>query len=255
MPLKEIPCVEMKNISKRFENVQALKNVDFIVGQNEIVGLVGDNGAGKSTLIKILTGIYKPDEGEIIYEGKKREFSSPANSRNLGIEPVHQLGTTIEEMSIWENFFLGREICKKVGIFRVLDKKKMKEIAEQTLAKIGINMKSTEKRMGNLSGGERQSVAIGRAMYFGGRLLVFDEPTAALSLRETEKVLRYINGAKEQGRSVILISHLTRHVYPVADRFVILERGEKVGDHKKENISRKKLEEIIVRGRLETSKI
>lgn len=251
---KESPLMEMKNVSKSFGKIQALKNVDFHIGDNEVVGLVGDNGAGKSTLIKILTGVYEPDTGEIYYGGKKQEFSSPAESRALGIEPVHQEGTTIDEMTVWENFFLGREIQKKIGPFSILDKNKMKEICKETLADIGIDI-SSDATLGNLSGGEAQSVAIGRSMYFGGELLVMDEPTASLSLKETEKVLKYIKGAKEEGYSIILISHLTRHVYPAADRFVILEKGEKIGDFEKREINRKELEKTIVKGRLEVEEI
>ncbi|KXA90654.1 hypothetical protein AKJ62_00365 [candidate division MSBL1 archaeon SCGC-AAA259D14] len=250
----ETPIAEMKNISKSFGEVQALKNVDFNVGQNEVVGLVGDNGAGKTTLIKILTGVYKPDEGEIYYKGNRVKFSSPAESRDLGIEPVHQKGTTIAEMQVWENFFLGRELRKNIGPFKFLDKEKMKQVCRETLKEIGIDI-SPEAELGNLSGGEAQSVAIGRSMYFGGELLVMDEPTASLSLKETEKVLKYIRGAKEQGYSIILISHLTRHVYPAADRFVILEKGEKIGDFEKSEITRKELEKTIVSGRLEVEEI
>lgn len=248
------PLAELKNISKSFGRVQALKNVDFKVGEEEVVGLVGDNGAGKTTLIKILTGVYEPDEGEIYYKGEKVEFSSPAESRELGIEPVHQAGTTIDEMTVSENFFLGREISKRIGPIPILDEDEMKETANKTLGKLGIDI-PPDAVMKNLSGGEAQSVAIGRAMYFGGELLVLDEPTASLSLKETKRVLKYIKGAKEEGYSIILISHLTRHVYPAADRFVILEKGEKIGDFKKSEISRKELEKIIVKGRLEVEEI
>lgn len=251
---EETPLVEMKNISKSFGEIQALKNVNFRVGENEVVGLVGDNGAGKTTLIKILTGVYEADTGEIYYKGEKQEFSSPAESRALGIEPVHQEGTTISEMTVWENFFLGRETRKKVGPFSILDKDKMKKICKETLEDIGIDI-SSDATLGNLSGGEAQSVAIGRSMYFGGELLVMDEPTASLSLKETEKVLKYIRGAKESGYSIILISHLTRHVYPASDRFVILEKGEKLGDFEKSEIDREELEQAIVRGRLEVEEV
>lgn len=245
-----IPLVEMKNIHKSFGTVQALKGVDFTVYENEVVGLVGDNGAGKSTLVKILTGVYQPDEGEIYYRGRRVKFSSPADAHALGIEPVHQSGATIDEMNIWENFFLGREITKRLLFVQLLDKKKMRRITKEMLKKLGIELDSVDRPIGTLSGGQRQAVVIGRAVYFGGELLVLDEPTAALSLKETERVLEYIENVKRLGRSVILISHLTLHVYPVADRFVILDRGEKIGDFPKEQITRKELEELIVRGRM-----
>lgn len=246
--------VMLRGIYKSFGTVEALRGVDFIVYENEVVGLVGDNGAGKSTLIKILTGVYQPDKGEIYYRGRKIRFSSPAEARKLGIEAVHQTGATIDELSVWENFFLGRELTKKFGPVRLLDKRKMRQITRETLAIVGINLDSVDRPIGTLSGGQRQAVVIGRAMYFGGELLVLDEPTAALSIRETDQVLSYIEAVKRQGCSVVLVSHFIRHVYPVADRFVILERGEKIGDFPKEKITRKELEEIIVQGRLALEK-
>ena len=252
MMREKTPHVEMKDIYKSFGNVQALRGVDFTVYENEVVGLVGDNGAGKSTLVKILTGVYQPDRGEIYYRGQKVKLSSPADAHALGIEPVHQSGATIDEMVVWENFFLGRELVRKFFFTELLDKKEMRRITQETLRQLGTELDSVDRPIGTLSGGQRQAVAIGRAIHFGGELLVLDEPTAALSLKETEKVLKYIEGVKKLGRSVILISHLTLHVYPIADRFVILDRGEKIGDFPKEQISRKELEEIIVRGRMAT---
>jgi simple sugar transport system ATP-binding protein len=244
------PLVEMKNISKSFGEVHALRNVNFRVGQNEVVGLVGDNGAGKTTLIKILTGVYRPDKGEIYFKCEKRRFSSPGDCRSLGIEPVHQRGALIDEINVCENFFLGREITKSFGPIRILDRKKMDELCISDLKNIGINIRTPAQRVSTLSGGERQAISIGRAIRFGGKLLVLDEPTAALSLKETKKVLTYIAGAKKQGDSIILISHLIRHVYPVADRFVVLDRGRKIGDFKKNEVSREELEKLIVSGRL-----
>jgi simple sugar transport system ATP-binding protein len=245
--------VEMRGISKSFGEIQALKNVDFTVSQKEIIGLVGDNGAGKSTLIKTLTGIHRPDSGEIYYKGQKTKMTTPAIARSLGIEPVHQQGAAIAEMNIWENFFLGREIRRNIGPVRILDKKKMIDITKETTAKLGIHIPSFDRLLGTLSGGEQQAVIIGRAIHFGGELLVLDEPTSALSIRETQKVLRYIEGAKEQlGRSVIFITHIIRHIYPIADRFVVLWQGEKIADIDKGKMQRKELEELIIRGKLRT---
>ena len=254
MVKEKTPQVEMRDIYKSFGNVQALRGVDFTVYENEVVGLVGDNGAGKSTLVKILTGVYLPDRGDIYYRGQRVKFSSPVDAHALGIEPVHQSGATIDEMMVWENFFLGRELVRKLFFIKLLDKKQMRRITQETMSKLGIELDSMDRPIGTLSGGQRQAVAIGRAIHFGGELLVLDEPTAALSLKETEKVLKYIEGVKKLGHSVILISHLTLHVYPIADRFVILDRGEKIGDFPKEQISRKELEEIIVRGRMAAEK-
>ncbi|MDQ7859830.1 MAG: ATP-binding cassette domain-containing protein [Armatimonadota bacterium] len=247
--------VEMRGIHKRFGETVALRDVDFTVGRNEVVGLVGDNGAGKSTLIKILTGVYQADAGEIRYKGRPVRIASPAHARSLGIEPVHQFGSTVDELSIWENFFLGREACRHLGPIRILDKKTMREITRQTLERLGIHLDDIERPIGTLSGGERQAVVMGRAVHFGGELLVLDEPTAALSLRETERVLEYISNVRRMGRSVILITHITRHVYPVADRFVVLERSMKIADVAKDRITRKELEDLIVRGRLEAERI
>lgn len=242
--------VEMRGIKKGFGEVKALKGVDFDVGENEIVGLVGDNGAGKTTLIKILTGIYKPDAGKIFYRGEERSFSSPRESRNWGIETIHQEMALIDDMTIKENFFLGKTPTKKIVGVNFLDEDKMENICREALKEVGIEFGSLDKKVAPLSGGERKAIAIARAMYFGKNLAVMDEPTAALSLEETQRVLDYIQSIKEGNMSGILISHLTRHVYPAADRFVILDNGKKTGDFQKENISRKELEKLIVSGRM-----
>ncbi|MFO8034643.1 MAG: ATP-binding cassette domain-containing protein, partial [Candidatus Bipolaricaulota bacterium] len=222
--MNEAPThVEMHGIRKAFGTVEALRGVDFTVQEGEVVGLVGDNGAGKSTLIKALAGIYKPDAGEIFYRGNKVTFSAPADAQELGIAAVHQAGSSIDEMAVWENFFLGREITRGLGPLSILDKRRMKQTTWDTLGRVGIELDSVDRPIGTLSGGQRQAVVIGRAIHFGGALLVLDEPTAALSIKETDEVLKYIRQVKELGRSVILISHFIRHVYPAADRFVILE--------------------------------
>lgn len=252
---KDHPLVEMKGISKSFGEIQALKSVDFAVNQKEIIGLVGDNGAGKSTLIKVLTGIHRPDSGEIYYKGQRREILNPAVARSLGIESVHQRGASIAEMNIWENFFLGRELSRNIGPIRILDKKRMNEITQLTTAKLGVQIPSFDRPIGTLSGGEQQAVIIGRAIHFGGELLVLDEPTSALSIRETQKVLTFVKGAKEQlGRSIIFITHIIRHIYPIADRFVVLWQGQKIADIDKGQMQRRELEELIIRGKLKTLK-
>ena len=234
--------VEMKNISKSFGKVQALKNVNFHVGYNEIVGLLGDNGAGKSTLIKTLVGYHQPDDGEIYFEGKKVEFKSPKDSREIGIETVYQDLALVNLMPIWRNFFLGRELKKKNGL---LDVRKMKNIAIKFLKEVGITIRSPDDTVAFLSGGERQAVAIARSIYFGAKLLILDEPTAALSVGETKMVLEHIKNAKKRGLSVIFITHNIYHVYDVADRLVILEKGEKIGDYKKEDVTPEKVMDII----------
>lgn len=247
---KKRPLVEMKKISKSFDGFWALKSVDFKVNYDEIVALVGDNGAGKSTLIKILTGIYAPDKGEIYFEGKKRKFS-PKEVRDRGIETVHQRLGLVGPMNVMENFFLGKEITKRLGPLNILDKKKMNEICKNTLKDLGIRIRSPEKQqVSTLSGGEQQAVSMGRCIHFGAKLAVLDEPTASLSIKETGKVMGSIRGMKRRGLSVIFISHNLSHVWPVADRFVILDHGVKVGDFKKEKTSKEELRKLIM-GKIE----
>jgi simple sugar transport system ATP-binding protein len=242
--------IEMKEINKHFGTVTALKNVNFHVQDQEIVGLVGDNGAGKSTLIKILTGVFPPDSGEIFFEGEKIKLSSPKKARDLGIETVHQNLALIDLMSIARNFFLGREPVRKLGgVINVLDKNKIEDVTEEVLKNIGITVRSVDEEVSILSGGERQSVAIGRAIHFGAKLLVLDEPTAALSVKESQKVLDYVLEARERGLSVIFITHNIYHVYSVADRFTILEHGEKLGDFKKDEVCTDDLIEVIRSGK------
>jgi len=242
------PLVRMVKISKSFGTVQALKDVDFEVGYQEVMGLVGDNGAGKSTLIKILTGVFPPDSGEIYFEGKRVNIRSPREARDLGIETVYQDLALIPLMSISRNFFLGREPTVRVGPLRFLDKRRMDRTVREVLSEIGIKVRSPDEPVAVLSGGERQSVAIGRAVHFGAKLLILDEPTSALSVRETHKVLDYILEAKERGLSIIFITHNIYHVYSVADRFTILEHGRKVAEFRKEEVSAEEIIEIIRSG-------
>lgn len=241
--MAEIALIEARGISKTFGKVKALQRVDFHVRHQEIVGLVGDNGAGKSTLIKILTGVYPPDEGEIFFEGRRVHFSSPRDARALGIETVYQDLALIEQMSIARNFFLGSEPVKRISFLPLLDSRTMSATTESALRSLGItSLRSAEEEVRVLSGGERQAIAIGRTLHFGAKLLILDEPTSALSIVETQKVLGYIQEAKRRGLSVILISHNLYHVYPVADRIVVLEHGRKIGDLRKEETT---LDEII----------
>jgi len=237
--------VEMRGIKKSFGRVQALKGVDFHVKRQEIVGLLGDNGAGKSTLIKILVGYHQPDEGEIYFEGKRVFFRSPWDSRKVGIETVYQDLALVNLMPIWRNFFLGREIIRKIGPIKVLDVRKMKKIAREVLKEVGIFIRSPDETVAFLSGGERQAVAIARAIHFGAKLLILDEPTAALSVGETRKVLEHILEAKKRGISVIFITHNIYHVYEVADRLVLLEKGEKIGDYDKKDVTPEQVMDII----------
>jgi simple sugar transport system ATP-binding protein len=239
------PLVEMKNIKKSFGRVMALKGVDFSVGHAEVVGLLGDNGAGKSTLIKVLVGYHQPDDGEIYFEGKRVKFGSPREAREHGIETVYQDLALVNLMPLWRNFFLGREIVRRFGPVRYLDRKTMRRIAREALAEIGISVRNVDDTVAFLSGGERQAVAIARAIHFGAKLLILDEPTAALSVGETRRVLEHILEAKKRGISVVFISHNIYHVYEVADRLVILEHGEKIGDYKREEVTPQHVMDLI----------
>ena len=239
------PLVKMVNISKKFGQVQALKEVSFEVYRDEVVGLLGDNGAGKSTLIKVLTGLYPPDEGEIYFEGKRAVFSSPRESRDAGIETVYQGLGLVDLMTISRNFFLGRELTKSVGPFKLLDLERMNRECEKVLQLTGIRRRSPDTMTAVLSGGERQSINIGRAMYFEAKLVILDEPTNALSVRETEIVLDFVEKLRKNGIPVVFITHNIYHVYQVADRFTILDRGEKIGDFAKQQVNAEDIIEVI----------
>ncbi len=241
----EPPIVHMENITKRFGSIVALDNVTFTVERNQVMALLGDNGAGKSTLIKILTGVHKPTSGRIYFEGKLVNIESPRQARDLGIETVYQDLALVDLMSITRNFFLGRELTRQVGPFEWLDMRRMDEATAAVLRDIGITVRSPRERVGKLSGGERQSVAIGRAMYFGAKLLILDEPTSALSVAETRRVLEHILEVKEKGLSVIFITHNVHHVYEVADAYTILRHGKKVGTYRKGELSVNDIADLI----------
>jgi len=241
---------KMVNIEKYFGAVQALKRVNFEVRSGEILGLLGDNGAGKSTLIKILAGVFPPDGGEISFEGSQVNFSSPRDARAMGIETVHQALSLVDIMSISRNFFLGREPTRKVGPIHLLDRKKMNEECEKAVTGLGVRVRSPNEFVSILSGGERQAISIGRAMLFKVKLLILDEPLAALSVRETREVLRQVEKARESGVSVIFITHNVYHVYPVAERFVMLDRGIKIGEVYKKDASPEDIIEIIATGKM-----
>jgi len=237
----------MRNIHKWFSGVCALRGVDFAVGYAEIVGLVGDNGAGKSTLIKILSGFYPPDEGKIFFEGQERHFSSPHEARDLGIETIYQEAAMVPKMSIMRNIFMGRELSRmRLGSLGYLDIPRMEEEAMKALQGVGLHLRSPHALVEELSGGQRQGVAIARAMYFKSKLVILDEPTNNLSVKESEKVLEFILELKRQGISSIFISHNLYHVYPVADRIVVLSHGEKIGDFRREETSVEKITKLMV---------
>jgi len=241
---------KMVNIEKYFGAVQALKKVNIEVRSGEILGLLGDNGAGKSTLIKVLAGVFPPDRGEIFFEGDLVNFSSPKDARVMGIETVHQALSLVDIMSISRNFFLGREPTKRIGPIHLLDRKKMNEECEKAVTGLGVRVRTPNEFVSILSGGERQAISIGRAMHFKVKLLILDEPLAALSVRETREVLRQVEKARESGVSVIFITHNVYHVYPVAERFVMMDRGIKIGEVYKKDASPEDIIEIIATGKM-----
>jgi len=240
--------LEVHSISKYFGSVIALKDVSMFCRAGEVTCLLGDNGAGKSTLIKTLSGVYKPDQGEYRFDGKARTFDSPRDALDLGIATVYQDLAMIPLMSIWRNFFLGSEPTSGFWPFRRYNVKFAKETTREELGKMGIDIRDPEQPVGTLSGGERQSVAIARAVYFGARVLILDEPTAALGVKQAGVVLRYIVQAKQRGVGVIFITHNPHHAYPVGDHFVILRRGQVFGDFPKSELGLDRLVQMMAGG-------
>ena len=242
------PLLEVRGVSKYFGNVVALKDISVGVGPGEVTCVLGDNGAGKSTFIKILSGVYQHDEGELLVEGEPTRFASPREARERGIATVFQDLATVPLMSIWRNFFLGSEPTKGRGPLRRIDVQRAQRIMVEELKKMGIDVRDPDQPVGTLSGGERQAVAIARAVYFGAKVLILDEPTSALGVKQSGVVLRYIAQARDRGIGVIFITHNPHHAYPVADRFVVLNRGRLMGSWKRGEIGRDELIKMMSGG-------
>ncbi len=241
-------ALRMVGIEKYFGSVCALKNVDFEVGRNEIVGLIGDNGAGKSTLVKILTGVFPPTRGELWIADRKIDTGSYTvkTAHSLGVETVYQDRSLGEKQALWRNFFIGRELTYPFGFLRVAEQKRIaQEIMVNTIGFRGRGI-GVDSKASKLSGGERQGVAIGRAMHFEADLIILDEPTVALSLKEVRKVIEFVHGIKRGGKACIYISHNIADVYEVADRFVVIDRGEIVAGIDKGKTSLKQLDEFLL---------
>ncbi len=240
--------LRMKNISKNFGEIQALKNVDLVLNRGEILGLVGDNAAGKSTLMKILSGVYSPDEGEVFFEGKRVEFHSPSDSRKLGIEMIYQDLAVADNMDIVENIFLGVELQKPAlgGLLKVINRKKMEQEAGETLEKIRINIGSVDAKVETLSGGQRQSVAIARSIRSNAQVIIMDEPTAALGISEVEMLLGLIKELKRKDTSVIFVSHRLFDIFEVGDRIMALRHGECVGDKKIKETNMEEVRKLMI---------
>jgi simple sugar transport system ATP-binding protein len=226
------PIVELRNIVKRFGSVEALSGVSLTVRKGEVLGLLGDNGAGKSTLVKTLAGVHDPDQGEILVKGRKVSPWTPLAARNAGIETVFQDRALAPQHSIVTNIFMGREITNALGLIRV---QTQIDEANRLMREIGFTSKvfNPESTVGHLSGGERQGVAIARALYNNADVIVLDEPTTALSLTETQKVFRFVRAVKDSGRTVVFIGHNIYHVWDIADRFFVIDRGREAFEGEK----------------------
>lgn len=238
----------MKDIHKWFGEVHALRGMDFHVDSGEIVGLVGDNGAGKSTLMGILNGSISKSRGAIYWKGKESVISSVKDARGLNIEMVYQDQALVDAKTVAENIFLGREPVKSFGPIKIIDRGEMRKRARETTESLGLEIASPDQEVRFCSGGERQGVAIARALHFKAELVILDEPTTALSVKGVEKVLDFIKQLRDEGIACIVITHNLEHVYPVSDRIVMLARGKKIMDVKKEKISIGGLKEAQIKG-------
>jgi simple sugar transport system ATP-binding protein len=236
-------------LSKYYGNVVALRDVSMHVDAGEVTCVLGDNGAGKSSLIKILSGVHQQDEGRLLVADAEVTFTSPRHARSHGIATVYQDLAMVPLMSIWRNFFLGAEPMKELGPLRWFDAKRARATVRAELHAMGIDIRDPDQPVGTLSGGERQSLAIARAVYFGARVLILDEPTSALGVKQAGVVLKYILQARDRGVAVIFITHNPHHAYPVGDRFVILNRGQSLGAYRKSEIDRLELVSLMAGGR------
>ena len=242
------PALELVNVSKTFGSVLALQDVSLAVYPGTVTCVLGDNGAGKSTLIKILSGVHKPTEGEFRVGGAAVTFNSPREALARGIASVFQDLATVPLMSIWRNFFLGNEPTSGFGPFRVLRKRWAKQVVREQLADMGISIRDPEQPVGTLSGGERQAVAIARAVYFGANVLILDEPTSALGVKQSGVVLRYVKQARDRGVAVVFITHNPHHAHLVGDRFYLLNRGRMMAEFDKDNVTREELVRAMAGG-------
>src|ERR1700756_3364730 len=243
------PCLlEARNVSKYFGSVNALQDISLRVNAGEVTCVLGDNGAGKSTLIKILSGVYAPDTGELLMKGEPVTFTTPRDARAQGIATVFQDLATVPLMSVWRNFFLGKEPVRGRGPLQRMRVKEAQAIMRQEMAKMGIDVRDPNQTVGTLSGGERQAMAIARAVYFGAKVLILDEPTSALGVKQSGIVLKYIVQARGMGRAVIFITHNPHHAYPVGDRFVLLKRGRMMGSYAKSETSLEQLTTMMAGG-------
>ena len=244
----EVPMLEVRNLCKYYGNVIALEGITTTVRAGQVTCVLGDNGAGKSSFIKVLAGVHRPSSGDVLIDGEAVSFNSPRDALDRGIATVYQDLAVVPLMSVWRNFWLGDEPKKGVGPLRWIDVPKAKRIARDELRKMGIDIRDTEQPVGTLSGGERQSVAIARAAYRGARVLILDEPTSALGVKQSGVVLKYVVEAARRNLGVIFITHNPHHAYPVGDRFLILNRGHSLGNFAKEELDQDALTGLMAGG-------
>jgi len=242
------PIVEMKDIQKHFGPVIALNGVSFDVRPGECHCLLGDNGAGKSTFIKTMSGVHKPTRGEILFEGRRMDFASPRDAMEAGIATVYQDLAMIPLMSVTRNFWMGREPIKRIGPMKFMDFKTANQVTMEEMRKMGINLRSPDQAVGTLSGGERQTVAIARAVHFGAKVLILDEPTSALGVRQTANVLATIDKVRKTGIGIVFITHNVRHALAVGDRFTVLNRGKTLGTAQRGQITPEELQDLMAGG-------
>jgi simple sugar transport system ATP-binding protein len=241
--------LELRKVDKSFGPIDVLHEISLKVKEGEVLCLLGDNGAGKSTLIKTMAGVHAPTRGEILMDGTPVSFTSPRDAQERGIATVHQFGGTYPLMSVGKNFFMGMEPTKGVGPFKVYDREKANRIAVEEVQKMGITrITDGDRLVGGLSGGERQSLAIARAVYFGARVLILDEPTAALGVKQAAHVLRIVNEAKRRGLAVIFITHQVMHAMAVGDHFAVLIRGAIAADFRKGERTREEIADLMAGG-------
>lgn len=242
------PIIQMKNIEKHFGAVIALAGVSIDVYPGECHCLLGDNGAGKSTFIKTMSGVHKPTKGEIIFDGQPMDFTDPRDAMEAGIATVHQHLAMIPMMSVSRNFFMGNEPVKRIAGIKFFDRAKADAVTMDAMREMGINLRGPDQAVGTLSGGERQTVAISRAVHFGAKVLILDEPTSALGVRQTSNVLATIDKVRKQGVAVVFITHNVRHALAVGDRFTVLNRGQTLGTAKRGEITPVELQDMMAGG-------
>ncbi|MGY4856475.1 ATP-binding cassette domain-containing protein [Cryobacterium sp. AP23] len=242
------PILEVRGIGKVYGSVIALSDISTAVGAGEVLCVLGDNGAGKSTLLKVLAGVHPHSSGEVLLDGLPVRFTGPRQALDAGIATVYQDLAIVPLMPVWRNFFLGAELSSGVGPFSRLRVSEMRAITLAELRRMGIDLRDVDQPIGTLSGGERQSVAIARAIHFGARVVILDEPTSALGVKQAGVVLRYVAHARDNGLGVVFVTHNPHHAYPVGDRFLVLNRGASLGEFDKTGIRIEELTRLMAGG-------